>query len=72
MSSGAKPRIGRVLQFSDFELKVMEDYAELENLEQPIDLGSAMLAMAIMGGYLNRKNDRPPGYKLIWGRILPN
>ena len=28
-----------------------------------------MLAVAIMGGNLNRKNDRPPGYKLIWEGI---
>ena len=55
--------------FSDLELMVLEDFAEFENLKQPTNLSDAMLAVAIMGGYLNRKNDRPPGYKLIWEEI---
>ena len=63
------PELDASLLFSDLELMVLEDFAEFENLKQPTTLGAAMLAVAIMGRYLNRKNDRPPAYKLIWEGI---
>ena len=63
------PELDASVLFSDLELMVLEDFAEFENLKQPTNLGNAMPAVAIMCGCLNRKNDRPPGYKLIWKGI---
>ena len=63
------PELDPSVLFSDLELMVLADFAEFENLKQPTNLGDAMLAVTIMGGYLNRKNERAPCYKLIWEGI---
>ena len=42
------------------EIGVLRDFATDRKLSEPLDLGTA--TMAILGGYLNR----PPGYKMIW------
>jgi hypothetical protein len=40
-----------------------------ENLlrEAPLTIRQAMVAVACLGGYLNRKNDPPPGATALWG-----
>ena len=52
--------------FSDFEVAVLKDFAAHHRLPVPGNLGVGVLTMAIIAGYLNRKNDPPPGYKNIW------
>lgn len=60
------PEMPAEVLFSDVELKVLGAYAEKRNLPQPTQLNDAVLLVAKMGGYLNRKNDPPPGHELIW------
>ena len=31
-----------------------------------VSLGEAVLLMARLGGYLNRKNEAPPGHQVVW------
>ena len=31
----------------------------------PKDLGEAVILIAMIGGYLNRKNDPPPGHQIL-------
>ena len=59
---------GRCLadQLPDIEIKALSDFATDRKLPQPGDLGRAVLVMAILGGYLNRKNGGSPGHKKIW------
>jgi hypothetical protein len=35
-------------------------------LKPPILLGEAVRLVATIGGYLDRKNDLPPGNQLLW------
>ena len=42
-----------------------------EHPENPLDLkavslGQAMLLVARLGGYLNRRNNGPPGHQTVW------
>ena len=52
--------------FTDAELFVMRTYARKYGLEEHTDLVSAILMVAIMGGYMNRKSDPPPGHTIMW------
>ena len=38
----------------------------MRKLPPPGDLGQAFRLVATMGGYLNRKNDGPPGAEVTW------
>lgn len=37
-----------------------------KNLKPPELLGEAVLLVATIGGYLNRKKDLPPGHQILW------
>ena len=37
-----------------------------KRLKPPILLGEAVILIAMIGGYLNRKNDPPPGHQILW------
>ena len=52
--------------FSDIELRFLTDYAADSGLSAPDDLAGAVLLVAILGGYQNRKHDPPPGHQLMW------
>lgn len=53
--------------FSDFEWKYLNlTVAKKENILDVPTLKEATTMMAILGGYLNRKSDPPPGVKVIW------
>ena len=55
------------LLFSDLELLVIRDYAtKLPRMPKPRTLKGAVLIVAIMAGYRNRKHDPPPGHQKIW------
>ena len=58
------PELPAEVMFSD--IAVLRDFAADRKLPEPLDLGTAVLIMAMLGGYLNRKHDGPPGYKVIW------
>ena len=52
--------------FRASELKMMKVYARSYGLTVPTDLASAILTVAMMGGYMNRKHDPPPGHTIMW------
>ncbi len=41
-------------------------YARNYNLPQHTDLASALMLVALMGGYVNRMHDPPPRYEIMW------
>ncbi|MCG5517487.1 IS4 family transposase, partial [Ectothiorhodospira sp. 9100] len=60
------PELPPELLFSDIELRVLGDYAQSRRRERPSRLADAVREIAILGGYLNRNTDPPPGHQLIW------
>ena len=52
--------------FTETELDVLRGYARNYNLPEHTDLASAVLRVALMGGYRNRKHDPPPGPEIMW------
>ena len=60
-----KPELPAEVLFSDIEIAPLRDCTKDRKQSEPDNLGDAVLTMAKLGGYLNRKNDPPPGYKKI-------
>jgi len=60
------PDLPPELLFSDLELRVLGDFAQSRGRSRPTQLGEAVRLVAILGGYLNRNNDPPPGHQLMW------
>ena len=63
------PECPAELMFTDSEIHFLEDYAHTFRLNAPQNLGAAVLLVAILGGYQNRKHDPPPGNKIMWRGI---
>ena len=64
--AGAARVIAAELLFSDIELRFLADYAADSGRSAPDTLASAVLLVAILGGYQNRKHDPPPGHQIMW------
>ena len=75
----ATPEIPASQMFDDAEIAVLLDYAGDMGFELPcqkkpnktpeihdLSLGEAVLLVARLGGYLNRKHDAPPGHQVVW------
>ena len=60
------PGLPAEVLFSDVELQTLRAYAKKKGLTPPELLGEAVRLVAKIGGYLDRKNDPPPGHQLIW------
>ena len=60
------PELPPQILFSDLELRVLGDYAQSRGRNRPTQLGEAVRGVAILGGYLNRNHDPPPGHQLMW------
>ena len=60
------PELPAEVLFSDIELRVLQAYSKKKGLKPPILLGEAVMLIARIGGYLNRKNDPPPGHQILW------
>ena len=60
------PECPAELIFSDHEISFLEDYAAALHLQPPEHLATAVLLVAIFGGYQNRKHDPPPGNEIMW------
>ena len=56
---------GGVFQ-QDPSAKMLQVYAENYRLPVPTNVSSAILTVAMMGGYMNRKHDPPPGHEIMW------
>ena len=52
--------------FTHVQIRVLRHFAARRRLAAPGNLGLAVRTMAILGGYLYRKNAPPPGHKKIW------
>ena len=52
--------------FTRAELHMMRVKACKYGLEEHKGLASAFLMVALMGGYMNRKSDAPPGHTIMW------
>lgn len=60
------PQLPAEILFSDIELKTLCAFAKKKELKPPTTLGEAVILVAKIGGYLNRKNDPPPGHQILW------
>ena len=60
------PECDAKLLFTDIELRFLADYAADSGLSAPDTLAGAVLLVAILGGYQNRKYDPPPGHQIMW------
>jgi hypothetical protein len=62
------PGLPAELLFSELELRVLGDFAQTRRRPRPrpTQLGEAVRLVAILGGYLNRNHDPPPGHQLMW------
>lgn len=60
------PECDAELLFSDIELRFLTDYATDAALPAPRNLAGAVLLVALLGGYQNRKHDPPPGHQSLW------
>jgi hypothetical protein len=62
------PELPAELLFSALELRVLGDFAQTRRRPRPrpTRLGEAVLLVAILGGYLARNHDPPPGHQLMW------
>lgn len=54
------------LMFSDVELRVLNAYTRSRGRPPIKTLNDAVRWVAILGGYLNRNHDPPPGHQLMW------
>ena len=52
--------------FSEIEILALSAFARERGLAQPDNLGRAVRTMAMLGGYLGRAKDGPPGNEIIW------
>lgn len=61
------PDLPAEVLFSDLELKVLTAWANSRHYTQPPrNLGEAIRLTAMIGGYIGRKHDPPPGHELMW------
>ena len=60
------PELDAGLLFSEHEIAILEDYAPERGVQGPDNLGRTVLLLSMMGGYLNRKHDAPPGHQIVW------
>ena len=67
-----KPELPTEVLFSDIEIAPLRDCAEDRKQSEPDNLGDAVLTMAKLGGYLNRKNDPAARVQEDLGRIHPS
>ena len=60
------PELPATVFFTQMQLRVLRHFAAKRQLGAPDNLGLAVRAMAILGGYLYRPNALPPGHQEIW------
>ncbi len=61
-----RPELPATTAFTDIELALLTDFSGVRKLPPPGNLGQAFRLVATMGGYLNRRNDGPPGAEIAW------
>jgi hypothetical protein len=64
------PDLPATVLFSDIEVRTLSAYARKRGWDPPGNLREAVRLLAIIGGYLARKHDPPPGHQLLWQGYL--
>ena len=58
--------------YSKVEIAVLADFALDRGFPHraagasAMSLGGGIMLITLLGGYLNRKNDAPPGHQVVW------
>ena len=61
------PELAAEVLFSDIEIAVLSAWAHTRRYAKPpANLGDAVRLTAMIGGYIGRKHDPPPGHELMW------
>jgi len=61
------PELPAEVLFSEVEIEVLTAWANSRHYAKPPDnLGEAVRLVAMIGGYVGRKHDPPPGHELMW------
>lgn len=61
------PELPAEVLFSDIELEALTAWASSRRYAKPpSNLGEAVRLVGMIGGYLGRKHDPPPGHELMW------
>ena len=60
--SGPAARISRCRRLN----AASSSFSRASQAVDAVSLGEAVLLVARLGGYLNRKNDGPPGHQVVW------
>src|SRR5690606_28021170 len=60
------PELPIELLFDDLEIRVLAIVSKQKGWTPPGNLGEAVITVARIGGYMNRKHDPPPGAELLW------
>lgn len=61
------PELPAEILFSDLEIAVLSAWADTQRYTTPPrNLGEAIRLVAMLGGYIGRKHDPPPGHELTW------
>ena len=60
------PELPAAVFFTQVQMRVLRHFTSKRGLAEPGNLGLAVRTMAILGGYLYRKNAPPPGHQKIW------
>lgn len=61
------PELPAEVLFSDIEIEVLTAWANTRRYAKPpSNLGEAVRLTAMIGGYIGRKHDPPPGHELMW------
>jgi hypothetical protein len=64
------PELAAEVLFSDIEVRTLKAYAKTRGMKPPSQLGPTIRLVAMLGGYLARNNDPPPGHQLLWQGYL--
>jgi hypothetical protein len=64
---GEVPELPAEVLFSDTEIEVLSAWANTRHYAKaPRNPGEAIRLVAMLGGYIGRKHDPPPGHELMW------
>jgi hypothetical protein len=64
------PELPPDVLFADTEITVLRRMAATKRTPAPENLGDCIRLTAALGGYLNRRNDGPPGAEVLWRGLL--
>jgi len=62
----AVPNASPEMMFTEMQICSLHHFAKRYNLPSPDDLEAAVLLVALLGGYQQRKKRLPPGVEVIW------